>query len=195
MPRNRTPIDETEDRGLVAIAGNDGGDDDLLDDDDRPSRFGRSQAQADEDAGMRAELARLRSENDRLRAMAGLEGRREEPATVGDLLDLSAAQTSLVRQEVERVLVERGDVICDAIAERVEERLLDTVAPESGTGKGGKTVKAGAGRRGAGKPAPRSTRELDGPYVRKGKRGLWFVDEAGAWYDEDGTPDVDDSAA
>jgi hypothetical protein len=77
----------------------------------------------EEDA--QAELARLRAENARLRAVAGLEGRRDEPVTVGDLLDALDAQTGLLREQVEEAVSEYGEDVCDAVAARVEQRLLE----------------------------------------------------------------------
>jgi hypothetical protein len=53
-----------------------------------------------------AELTRLRAESARRKAVAGLEGRRNESATVGDLLDALDAQTGLVRAEVKRAVGE-----------------------------------------------------------------------------------------
>jgi hypothetical protein len=75
--------------------------------------------------GVQAELARLRSEVARLKAVAGLEGRRDEPATVGDVLDANEAQIEFIRAEVERAVAERGDKVAEYIAACVEERLLE----------------------------------------------------------------------
>jgi hypothetical protein len=77
-----------------------------------------------------AELARLRAENARLRAVAGLEGRRDEPVTVGDLLDANEAQAAYIRTEVERAVGEHGDEIADYVAACVEHRLLDSLNGE-----------------------------------------------------------------
>jgi hypothetical protein len=76
-------------------------------------------------ARLRAERDALRAERDRLRAVAGLEARREEPATVGDVLDATSAQTELVRAEVQRALDEHGEEMADYVAECVERRLLE----------------------------------------------------------------------
>jgi len=147
----------------------------------------------DEDE-LRSKVAKLEGEVARLRVAAGLEGRREEVATVGDVLAANEAQAAALRAELAETFRQNYDELCDSIAERVEERLLDTVAPEDedeDEDNGGKTGKAGVIRRGkrtGKKPEPRNVRELEGPYARDGERGLWYVDEAGNWYDEDGQP-------
>jgi hypothetical protein len=135
---------------------------------------------------LRAQVARLEGEVASLRIAAGLEGRREEVATVGDVLDANAAQAAALRAELAEDLRQRYDELCGAIAERVEARLLDAVAPEdeeNGKPHRGKAKKAAGKTNG-----PRSLRELEGPFVRDNERGVWFRDQEGNWYDEDGEP-------
>jgi hypothetical protein len=130
----------------------------------------------DEDA--QAELARLRAENARLRAVAGLEARRDEPATVGDLLDANQAQADYIRSEVERAVEERGDEIADYVAECVERRLLEPLGladendDEDGNGGGstkrkpsGKTGKTAKKRRGLRKGELFYEADGSGPFV------------------------------
>lgn len=133
----------------------------------------------------RSELARLRSENARLRAVAGLEGRREEPATVGDLLDVNTVQADLIRDEVARLVDEQADEFCDRIAERVEERLLDTGALEGDEESNG--GEAGNGR------SSRRRRGQGGKRKRPGrKRGHMYRTADGSVYvwDRASEPDV-----
>jgi len=111
---------------------------------------------------VQAELARLRAENARLRATAGLEARRDEPATVGDLLDANQAQADYIRAEVERAVEERGDEIAEYVADCVERRLLEPLGladenddeNDDESGSGG-TAKRKPGGRGSGGKAKR----------------------------------------
>ncbi|HZR91332.1 MAG TPA: hypothetical protein VFA44_02870 [Gaiellaceae bacterium] len=73
---------------------------------------------------LEAEVARLRGENARLKKVAGLEARRDDPATVGDVLDAISAADEARRAEEAACWRRR----CDEIAERVESRLLDAAA-------------------------------------------------------------------
>jgi len=70
------------------------------------------------------EVARLRGENARLKKVAGLEARRDDPATVGDVLDAISAADEARRAEDAACWRRR----CEEIAERVEIRLLDAAA-------------------------------------------------------------------
>ncbi len=148
-----------------------------------PPRNGPARGNGAVEGDAQAELARLRAENARLRATAGLEGRRDEPATVGDVLDALDAQTGLIRDEVERAVGEYGEDVCDAVAARVEERLLEPLGlteedDEAGTGQAGGTKAKPAGK----SSKPKSRRGLrkgelfyeadgSGPYAFNGDEG------------------------
>jgi len=203
MARNRDE-DEQGRSGLVRVVdedddengnGGNGGDDPFATGEARPGavttrRPNPGNGNGEDEDELRSKVAKLEGEVARLRVAAGLEGRREEVATVGDVLAANEAQAAALRAELAETIRQGYDEWCDEIAARVEERLLDTVAPED-EGNGGKGGKVGATRRGkrtGKKPGPRNVRELEGPYARDGERGLWYVDEDGNWYDEDGTP-------
>ena len=148
----------------------------------------RRNGNGDEDT--QSELARLRAENARLRAVAGLEARRDEQATVGDVLDANQAQADYIRAEVERAVDERGDEIAEYVAACVERRLLEPLgladdgdeensAASSGgqtakrkpSGKGNAAAKGNAAKRRRGLRKGELFYEADGsgPYVFGGR--------------------------
>jgi hypothetical protein len=113
-------------------------------------------------ARVRAERDALRAERDRLRAVASLEARRDEPATVGDVLDATSAQTELVRAEVQRAFDEHGEEIADYVADCVERRLLEPLGlaeeedDEDDDDEVAAKRKQGAGKKAGGKATKKS---------------------------------------
>jgi hypothetical protein len=118
-----------------------------------------------------AELTRLRAENARLRAVAGLEGRRDEPPTVGDVLDANAAQVEYIRSEIQRGIEERGEEIADYVAACVEERLLEPL------GLDGENDDA---RRATGRVSTRKTAAKRGGKRRGLRKGELFYEADGS---------------
>lgn len=106
-----------------------------LDDEDEPPRRRpkseptqpQAQAEASEVAQLRAEVARMAGELVRLRAAGGLEARRDEPATVGDVLDALQALRQAVAAELAALYGQHASRERAEIAAAVEAQLLDAL--------------------------------------------------------------------
>jgi hypothetical protein len=198
MARARDVDEERRSGGLVRVVDEDELDEeDVVDEEDDPtprpksrSTHGNGGNGIEGDDELRAEVAKLRGEVALLRVAAGLEGRREEVATVGDVLDANQAQAEALRVELAEAFRQNYDDLCDTIAERVEERLLDTVAPEDEDEEhgGAKSRTKPSGRRSAKRSGPRDVRELEGPYVDRKTDEMFYVDGDGNRYGTDGDP-------
>jgi hypothetical protein len=135
-------------------------------------------------AELEAEIAKLRGELARSKALSGLDGRREEPATVGDVLDALEAQAAAQRAEAIETWRRHYNHVYDEIAGRVEGRLFDRVNgqdEEDDENRGAPGVKNG--KQGKGKTRPGR------------KRHRLYLDENGNAYiwsgadEEDEVPD------
>jgi hypothetical protein len=138
---------------------------------------------------VQSELVRLRAENARLRAVAGLEARRDEPATVGDLIDANIAQADFVRAEVERAIDEHGEELAEYIAECVERRLLEPLGladDDGGTGDGGQAAKRKPAGKRAEKPKRRGLRKGELFYEADGSGPFAFRGDEEDEVDDDG---------
>jgi hypothetical protein len=135
MPRNRhhdddeLELDDADEEGFVRL------DDEDDDEDEEPKRPKRRQpaapepvsGEAAEVAQLRAEVSRMSGELARLRAAGGLEARRDEPATVGDVIDALQAEREAIRAELADLAGRHYPRVRDELAAHVESRLLDGI--------------------------------------------------------------------
>src|SRR5581483_4757678 len=128
-----------------------------------------------ETAQLRAELAQLRGEVARLRTHAGLEARRDMPATVGDVIDALRAERDAARAEIGELLRQHYPRGRGEIASVFREVLTDGLSGSDEEDDQGAARKAAAGKKGASEKAATRPGRKRGHLYRDSATGELYV--------------------